>query len=271
MNRLAIAVIALVLLAGCGSDEPATTEPIDDSISLTVTVVDGDGAPAAGVNVNVINEVVVAKASLIDPPPHVTLPVMLLEDAVVRVAALDLDGNVVRTVVDEVLSAGRHEILWSGIDDDDLLLASGRYTLRTRIFEVGGASPVISGDADVFLQRSGTTHVLGVTDDDGELVLTDETLFPYLRFPSLMIATDASAERVGVFGEVGAATVYAWRDGFRATSASVSLDWGPMTASLVAGDEPDIGPAGAAAPSPLPAAAVDDPEWSIGDPYPNPF
>ena len=39
----------------------------------------------------------------------------------------DVRGNLVRTVMDEALSAGNHSVVWDGTDDEGRQAASGAY------------------------------------------------------------------------------------------------------------------------------------------------
>jgi hypothetical protein len=57
--------------------------------------------------------------------PVATVPVILAQDAAVRLAVFDLRGRLVQTLVDGALSAGRHEIPFDGVG-----LASGTYVYR---------------------------------------------------------------------------------------------------------------------------------------------
>jgi hypothetical protein len=51
---------------------------------------------------------------------------------VVTVELYDVAGRLVRTLVDEVRPAGRHEVLWNGVDDSGRALSSGVYFARMR-------------------------------------------------------------------------------------------------------------------------------------------
>jgi hypothetical protein len=50
--------------------------------------------------------------------------------AAARLVAYDLRGRRVAELVDEVLPAGRHRVVWSGADDAGRSVASGVYLLR---------------------------------------------------------------------------------------------------------------------------------------------
>ena len=48
----------------------------------------------------------------------------------VRLAVYDLDGSLVRTLLDESMTAGRHHVVWEGRDDSGRRVASGTYFYR---------------------------------------------------------------------------------------------------------------------------------------------
>jgi flagellar hook assembly protein FlgD len=52
-----------------------------------------------------------------------------------RLEIFDLRGRLVRVLVDEVLSAGRYEVMWDGTDSSGRAMASGVYLSR---FEADG-------------------------------------------------------------------------------------------------------------------------------------
>lgn len=62
--------------------------------------------------------------------PQTTIPFQLRVAAPVRLALLDITGRVVRTLVDEIRSAGYHRAVWDGNDDAGRALASGVYLAR---------------------------------------------------------------------------------------------------------------------------------------------
>jgi photosystem II stability/assembly factor-like uncharacterized protein len=51
----------------------------------------------------------------------------------VKIAVFDLHGRLVRTILDRKLSAGDHEVIWDGKDEQNLALPSGPYIYRFNI------------------------------------------------------------------------------------------------------------------------------------------
>ena len=62
--------------------------------------------------------------------PHTSIAFALADQQPVQLAVYNLDGRQVAVLVDEVLPAGRHEIVWNGCDLQGRPLASGTYFYR---------------------------------------------------------------------------------------------------------------------------------------------
>jgi endonuclease/exonuclease/phosphatase family metal-dependent hydrolase len=75
--------------------------------------------------------------------PRTQLRYELAEDADARLEIFDLRGRRVRTLVDQVQSAGLHSVLWQGRDDRGGAVASGSYIVR------------LSASGHIFSQRIG--------------------------------------------------------------------------------------------------------------------
>lgn len=265
--RIALALAAALMLVGCGEDTPTGTE--DDSLRVTVRVTDPDGAPLAGMHVNASNALLIEPAA---GKAQLKIPFSVGAQALVRIRIRDLDGAVVRTLLDDVLPRGRHEASWDARDDGGATLPAGLYTVNLVAFETGGSQAALTGSADVFLQRSGGDHSLGVTDADGELVLTDVKLFPGLLLPGDQEAVNADGEADGTFTLLFGATFWAWSDaGGPVAAVTEELVAGANTVVLVWDADGKVAPP-AAEPAHATAATKDEPaDWAFGRPYPNPF
>jgi hypothetical protein len=68
--------------------------------------------------------------------PRTTIAFDLPAASRVRLSVFDLRGRLVRTLLDESRSAGRHDVVWEGRSDQGRRVASGVYLLR---LEANGA------------------------------------------------------------------------------------------------------------------------------------
>ena len=69
--------------------------------------------------------------------PRTTVDFVLSRDAVATLRVYDVNGRLVRTLVDSYLAAGRRSVTWDGRDDADRSVASGVYFIR---LQAGGQS-----------------------------------------------------------------------------------------------------------------------------------
>jgi hypothetical protein len=62
--------------------------------------------------------------------PRVEIRYLLADRGSVVLAVFDLRGRLVRTLQNELLTAGEHALEWDGLDDRGRPVASGSYMLR---------------------------------------------------------------------------------------------------------------------------------------------
>ncbi len=62
--------------------------------------------------------------------PATDLKFSIPRDASVSLKLYDVSGRLVRNLVNERMSAGRHEVRWNGRDDGGRSVASGTYFVR---------------------------------------------------------------------------------------------------------------------------------------------
>ncbi|UCG50543.1 MAG: T9SS type A sorting domain-containing protein [Candidatus Latescibacterota bacterium] len=65
--------------------------------------------------------------------PETRISFDLSEGGHVNLSVYSVDGNLVRTIVDKPYSAGRHEVVWHGVNDNGQPVASGTYFCKIRI------------------------------------------------------------------------------------------------------------------------------------------
>ncbi|RKZ15737.1 hypothetical protein DRQ53_08185, partial [bacterium] len=97
----------------------------NEKVMLDGTVI--GGAPSAGV--------VVHRTSLrpnVPNPfnPRTTVYFDVAKDGPVTVRVYSLNGRLVRTLVSRDMQAGKHEVIWNGVDDTGRSVASGTYLVQ---------------------------------------------------------------------------------------------------------------------------------------------
>ena len=64
--------------------------------------------------------------------PTTTISYQLLEDSKVELIIYNIKGQKVKTLVNEVLTAGEHSIIWNGRDTNGNLVGSGIYFYKLK-------------------------------------------------------------------------------------------------------------------------------------------
>ncbi len=181
-------LVGLLFLVSC-NDGPATpsTEPAPGIVGQ---VLDVDGNPAVGAPVGVI--LGVPPYGIWDWPPeefgrdedclpsHYPIGFGVEEASAVTLQMLDHRDMILRTVlVNELLPAGHHEILWDGNDDNGNPLPNGAYkfklTIRRPWFldEIEGGFILIN---PLSLDYTDCVGPAAVTDAEGRFRIPYETL-----------------------------------------------------------------------------------------------
>jgi flagellar hook assembly protein FlgD len=216
---LVLTTLFLFLLMGCGEDDPAV--PPGD-FAVIINVEDTQGNPVPGLHVGLAPETSFyqdgksmepAGLNEENPPlehqlrpaypnpfyPATTLNLILIEPAYVDLTIENIEGTTIRTLVDYSLAAGEHHVVWDGMDGDQQLARSGVYFARMTVRQAEGGEAIADMSQAMLLARldDGDTGI-GVTDGDGRLVLTDQTLFPFTYAANYPFpAHDETGEMIG--------------------------------------------------------------------------
>ena len=67
--------------------------------------------------------------------PETTIEYNISRDVNIQLSIFDLNGKIVRTLVDSYMKAGCHKVIWNGLDDDLQKVPSGIYIMRLRSSE----------------------------------------------------------------------------------------------------------------------------------------
>jgi len=171
--------MALACLTSC-SDDPVSVTP--EPFSVTLQITDDQGDPVEGLRVA---SMPVVPGDFWEPPlegqDHPRQLMVQVSWAVNGTGLFvihDVAGVAVRTLYEGEVMAGVTSIPWDGRDDDGAPLPGGWYEARITPLDEGEneaeAYPLILSVCDP------DWHMVGTTDSNGRLVLTDRTLVPGL-------------------------------------------------------------------------------------------
>lgn len=123
---LPIAAAALVVLAACS--DSSSPPPVDDSADdIRGIVLDADNQPVADAAIMLQHEFETAPGSAADKP-QTGVEFILSEDGPIRAWLTGFCADdTVRVVVDGPGMAGRHTVIWNGLDHLDRLMPDGVY------------------------------------------------------------------------------------------------------------------------------------------------
>ena len=290
---LCVLVLAVALGGfGCGDDDPVTPQ---ETFEVTLEVVDTEDNPVPGLEVGLLNnfpgfhyDVSGGTVSAVGTPDKakVGIEFIVAEAAHIRIKTSDIEGNIVRALLDEYYpEPGYRLVYWDGEDNAGVHLPSGIYTVILEATTADGKSVLFADAKDMYmalLQR----YVHGPTDEDGLLVFTDQKLFPQLYDCQVMTLCDEAGDpypypmvSVWIPTEEMYFRLYdpvnqVYQGFFVDVSAPgdlVKLIWNP-TEKMVCGDG-DAGGLGSTEVLVEDARAknIDFYEWRLENPRPNPF
>lgn len=195
VSLLAVAACAASLaVAGCGSDDPAGSQPF----SLELRVVDPAGQPLAGYEARL--HVPIPGTLGFPAKPMTRIRFDVAAPCSARVVAFDLDGAPAVGLLDGSIATGAHEVAFSRLAGDEPLIGTRVYRVELSLYRDGVldfrddllATLYASLDYD---QRP----VLGVTDGDGRLAFADAREFPFLYGLGPQPLLDEAANTLGEF------------------------------------------------------------------------
>jgi hypothetical protein len=182
-----------LVVAGCSDDDPVRPT----NLPVTGQVIDGSGEVVVGAAVIVTYELPVAAAVGNPDKPRTMINFVLPEAGPARLWLTSAcEGEVVRTLVDDVVDAGQLSFIWDALDEDGLLVTSGVYQYH---LEAGGETTsadlvLLINDydpaADPALYRR---H--GVTGDEGRFSI-DQKCLP---FGYEAVAYDETGAEIGIY------------------------------------------------------------------------
>ncbi len=199
MKKISVLLIVLFLACMSGCSDEETVEPESNAFSVNLEVTDTDGEPAEGleatVHVFLPPELMPGRAK-----PSVGIPFYLPVDAHVSLVAYDLDGNVVRTILDETISHGSRMVMMTVDEAGNPLIGTHLYRCEM-VATVEGVEEFRS-ETFVTLYTSIDSRqrpIIGTTDNQGRITYTKRTEFPYLYNPGPQMAMDDMGLECGSF------------------------------------------------------------------------
>lgn len=209
-----LVVCVLVLtLGGCSDDDPAGPE----EFQVSITVRDTLGDPVEGLELTMTPDSPLYMDgkmrdvpgdslgfTLSGPTPNPFFPVTTIHFAAAQacwaeLVIEDVAHGPVRNLIAQEIPAGVHAVMWNGLDDTEQTVPSGVYYSRLVMSDGEGGEVLFEGWQPMLLAHWGQgSPVLAVTDADGDLVLTDRRLFPYLYDVEPFPAVDEMGEQIGL-------------------------------------------------------------------------
>ncbi len=274
MRRAPVFALLLLLpLAITGCDDGGGNPHL---FSLTLEVVDGDGAPLEGLQVSLVSDLPYYYDEKINgPKPAVSIPFTAALPCSVHLMIEDVYGEPVRLLLAQgSIPAGQYTVQWNGLDGVGAQQASGVYKTHLRCFDDETGELLFDDSADMYMAIIDPARMsVGVTDTEGRLEITDKRLFPHLCDAPDITARDETAEaigtisftdamRIGLHDPVQGAYGVFYRD--VAGPGTLELVWNP--GKVDAGSDAPILRATRSEPEDPPP-----PVFSVGPPYPIPF
>ena len=222
-----IALILTVFLAlnlgGCSDDDPAGPEEFQVRISVRDTL----GDPVEGLELTMapdsplymdgkLRDVdpVPLEYSISGPSPNPFYPVTNIRFAAAQacwaeLVIEDVAHGPVRNLIAQDIPAGSHAVRWNGQNDTEQTVPSGVYYAHLVLSEEEGGEILFEGWQPMLLAHWGpSSPVLAVTDADGDLMLTDRRLFPYLYNVDPFPAMNEVGEEIGTVELIPAMRFY---------------------------------------------------------------
>lgn len=199
---LALTLLLLLAISGCSdSDSTGTGVTLDflPGPGITGIVVDVEGDPIAGAAIGLVYDInpdtLLSRLNplVIRPQdkPRTQIEFAIPEAGYVRVWITDYAGHTVRTLVDDILAAGRHSVMWLATDDAGNRVPTGMYTFHVWL------NGRLQAESDMFLYDAEPVSFLAapnaVTDESGRFQIPDN-LIPT---GESLIATDETGGYVG--------------------------------------------------------------------------
>lgn len=210
---LILTAFLALALSGCSDDDPAGPE----EFQVSITVRDTLGDPVAGLELTMAPDSPLYMDgkmrdvpgdslgyTLSGPVPNPFNPTTTFRFAAatacwVELVIEDVARGTVRNLIAQDIPAGQHAVVWNGLDDAEQKAPSGVYYASLVMSEEEGGEVLFEGSVPMLFAHWGEgSPTLAVTDADGQFVLTDRRLFPYLYDVEPILAVDEVGNGIGI-------------------------------------------------------------------------
>lgn|GEM_PF-1207186 len=265
-------VLALVIGAGCSSDDPVETQR---EFAVAITVLGTDDHPVPGLALAMVNEVPGLQGAAAGSRAACAVEFRMPREATVRLTVEDIDGDHVKTLLDDDEHvAGDHRTTWHGTNDQFVNQPSGRYTVRMVATNAAGDTTLFTDARDCYLaDPDPEENSVAMTNDAGAIVLTVRKHFPQVYDHGPMPHLNEEAEELGEF-TLTEAMYFAFRD---TASGDVHTYEGTVSEGrndLIFVWDPEPQPATTTTVPPVVVGrdeGVASIQWQLRTPFPNPF
>ncbi|MCF7911398.1 MAG: hypothetical protein K9M99_02635 [Candidatus Cloacimonetes bacterium] len=175
MQKIVILLILGLLLMSCTDDS-------DSGVLFSLDVVDSAGNPVSGLLVDVNNAV-------FNGPwggrPETTISFEVGEESQIKLEIFDLQNELVRTLIDDTLDAGQHNVCWNGHNNvDEPANFGGTNIFRYQMTAIKTTSGEILYQESKYMCMELLLYSylsqVGSTDEAGSFNLENMLAFPHL-------------------------------------------------------------------------------------------
>ncbi|MDP8322893.1 MAG: hypothetical protein RAO94_11130 [Candidatus Stygibacter australis] len=179
MKKLFILVILALLLLSC-SDESSESGEL-----FSLKVVDSADNPVQGLMVSINNTFFEGQGN---GRPQTVISFIVDETSHIKLEILNLQNELVRTLIDDNFFAGEHQFVWDGVNND----AEPANIGGTNIFRYEMTATNTANAEELYNESKymcmellvyNDLSIVGSTDEEGVFVLANQLAFPHLFNP----------------------------------------------------------------------------------------
>ncbi len=171
MKRFLFLITLCIIIASC------IFGPDGEDFSFSVTIKDTDGNPVEGLNISLLNKI---NCPFWEEFPwttraQTTITLTISYECTTEVYIEDIERNRIRTLMNEEVEPGYHNVNWNGTDDNGIYLPNGVYYSTVVLTR----SDTISFQAErtIYLMSFSDSHKNGTTNSEGNFSTISKKAF----------------------------------------------------------------------------------------------